>query len=79
MQEDVLTSSTDISGKNSFQDRPFFMSNRRWFSFQLVNGIVLFVLTPFAPTEAKKSYREYLEGWKKENGIDEIEGIAGLE
>ncbi len=40
-------------------DRPYFMTNRHWYTFDFEKHI--YVLTPAAPEEAKESYEQYLK------------------
>lgn len=41
------------------QDRPFFMSNDKWYRFDFYKR--MYVLTEYAPKEAKDSYDEYIK------------------
>jgi len=41
------------------RDRPYFMSDDKWYRFDFYKR--MYVLTEFAPKEAKKSYDEYIK------------------
>lgn len=41
------------------QDMPYFMTNKKWYKFDFKKR--MFVLTEYAPKEAKTSYEKYLK------------------